>query len=352
VHKNEELWLEDDNRGKRRNVTLEAVQIDVPRHRGEEFIYASELMGDLVGRARRIAQKSGPVLITGESGTGKTALAAAIHCFSPRRDARLVCRGCGEFDASTIEATLFGHTKDAYTGSETTQSGLFAQADGGTLVLDDIDYLPIKFQSRLLRFLDDGTYYRLGDPEKSCRADVRIIVTTNKHLEAYIRNGSFLQDLFYRVQRFWLQMPPLRERPEDVEALAKAFLQRWYRDEGAEPQWQARFSSDAVTLLRSLPWPGNVRELHDCIENITLFVEPRRGLYEVEQVAKVILDQSHRARVAVGSGSEEDWTMLSLLESTGWNIRLVSRIMGRSRTTVYARIKRNGWSAPRRLADD
>ncbi|WP_448207775.1 sigma-54-dependent transcriptional regulator [Azospirillum sp. sgz302134] len=310
------------------------------------LVASSESMHRVLHDARVVATRPGSVLITGESGTGKTRLCEEIHAASPRRAGPFRRRGCGEFDLGTLEATLFGHSRDAYTSSQTDQPGVLLEVNGGTLVLDDVDCLPLRAQAGLLRFLDDGGFYRLGEPGKLCVSDVRIIVTTNVDLEALVNAGKFRRDLWFRLRRWRLHVPPLRARREDIRELANLFLWEFHASAGGSPSIAPRFDDEVLEFFQLLSWPGNIRELRDAVENIALFGEARQSVYGLSTVARVLFNSDHGptpGQFDCSTGTVDDAHVLRILQMTQWNISMASRILGRSRTTLYKIIKTHGW---------
>ena len=225
------------------------------------FVFRSKKMSDLLDTTRRVAATDVTVLITGESGTGKEMLAHTVHELSGRRDKPLVIVDCGAIPVSLIDSELFGRERGAYTGAERRAAGRLAQADGGTVFLDEIGELPLEVQSRLLRFVQEKTITMVGGT-RSQRVDVRIIAATNRDLEHEVRAGRFRDDLFHRLNVVRLRIPSLRERPDDVPFLARHFLQTFARDCGKSVRG---LEPDAEQLLQQSEWPGNVRELQNTI---------------------------------------------------------------------------------------
>src|SRR5206468_144330 len=215
---------------------------------GTKFILASPVMHKFMGLVDRVAAHSETALITGETGTGKELIARTIHESSSRRGRPWVDINCAALPEQLVESELFGYEKGAFSGADASKPGLFELANQGTLFLDEIGELDPKLQVKLLRVLDGAPYYRLGGHRKIV-VDVRIVAATNLNLERAVQEGRFRRDLFHRLSQFQLRVPPLRERPEDVVALADHFLQ--LKDS------QLRFTSDAMTALSCYSWPGN-----------------------------------------------------------------------------------------------
>jgi DNA-binding NtrC family response regulator len=209
----------------------------------------------------RVAKSDAPVLVSGESGTGKELVANAIHEYSPRRAKEMLAINCGAIPENLLESELFGHEKGSFTGAIARRSGRFEQCDGGTLFLDEIGDMPLSVQVKLLRVLQDGTFSRVGSNETQT-ADVRIVAATNKNLAEEVAGGNFREDLYYRLNVVEIEIPPLRERPDDIPLLAEFFLQRTTRRNGMA---RIRFSAEAVSELQRHAWPGNVRELENTI---------------------------------------------------------------------------------------
>ena len=213
-------------------------------------------------RLERIADSHGTVLVTGESGTGKEVAARWIHDSSPRRDGPFLAINCAALSASLLESELFGHEKGAFTGADKLRKGRFELADGGTLLLDEISEIPPELQAKLLRVLQERTFERVGS-SRTLTVDVRVIATTNRNLATEVDAGRFRGDLYFRLNVLPVEMPALRERPEDLAALAEHFLAAVGKREGRPAR---RFSAAALDVLRSYVWPGNVRELQNICE--------------------------------------------------------------------------------------
>ena len=214
----------------------------------------------------RLSQSSVTVLITGESGAGKEVVARALHRHSQRAGEAFVALNTAAIPRDLLESELFGHERGAFTGAQQQRRGRFEQAEGGTLFLDEIGDMPAELQTRLLRVLSDGHFYRVGG-HQPIKANVRVIAATHQNLEDRVRQGLFREDLYHRLNVIRLRLPPLRERPEDVELLARHFLAKSARDLGGEPK---RLSGAALEAMRRFAWPGNVRQLENVCHWLTV----------------------------------------------------------------------------------
>jgi transcriptional regulator with GAF, ATPase, and Fis domain len=231
----------------------------------------SASMRAIVDQLRQVAPATTTVLLLGETGTGKEKVAQTLHHLSPRREKPFIKVNCGALPAHLIESELFGHLKGAFTGAQANRKGRFELADGGTLFLDEVGELPLDLQPKLLRALQEREIEPLGS-EKPRKVDVRLLAATNRDLEREVSEGRFRADLYYRLSVFPLRLPPLRERPEDIRALAERFLVRFAR-ENRRPA--VRLGSDTLKRLESYPWPGNVRELFNVLERSAILTTGR-----------------------------------------------------------------------------
>lgn len=248
---------------------IELVRRATEENEEEEQAPAEETASEIIGKAPamqevfraigRLSQSKATVLLTGESGAGKEVVARALHKHSPRANAPFVAINMAAIPKDLMETELFGHEKGAFTGASAIRHGRFEQAEGGTLFLDEIGDMPAELQTRLLRVLSDGYYYRVGG-HQSLKANVRIIAATHQNLEAMVRENRFREDLYHRLNVIRLRLPPLRERPEDIPLLVNHFLQKSAENLGVEPKIM---SEEAMDFLKRFPFPGNVRQLEN-----------------------------------------------------------------------------------------
>lgn len=230
------------------------------------LVGSSPAMRAVAQQIHQIAASNGTVLIQGESGTGKEVVARTIHAHSPRRDRIMLCLNCAALSSSLLESELFGHEKGAFTGADQLRKGRFELADGGTLLLDEISEISPQLQAKLLRVLQEGQFERVGS-SLTMQVDVRVIATTNRDLSRSVADGSFRQDLYYRLNVLPVPLPPLSQRGGDIALLAQHFLKQVALREGSEAK---RFDVEAETMLGAYHWPGNVRELQNICERASV----------------------------------------------------------------------------------
>ena len=300
---------------------------------GIQFILASPIMHKFMGMVDRIAGHTETVLVTGETGTGKELIARSVHESSYRRGRPWIDINCAALPENLVESELFGYEKGAFSGADASKPGLFELADRGTLFLDEIGELQLQTQVKLLRVLDGQPFYRLGGHRK-IKVDVRIVAATNQDLESAVRDGRFRKDLFHRLGQLQLRVPPLRERPEDIVALAEHFLR--LKAPGKN------FSSEAISALLSHPWPGNIRELRNLVARVAM--ESSGSEIGFAKVTAAISGEPTALRQtaslpASNLESMEEQMIIKALERTGGQRALAAEQLGISRRTLSRKLK-------------
>jgi DNA-binding NtrC family response regulator len=297
-------------------------------------------MEELLALVGQVGPSRASVLITGESGTGKELIAEAIHAASPRVGKPFVRLHCAALAESLLESELFGHERGAFTGAVTRREGRFKQADGGTLFLDEIGEIPGGTQVKLLRFLQERAFERVGGNE-TLKVDVRIIAATNRDLTAEVAKGAFREDLYYRLNVVAVELPPLRERKGDVPALASFFLRRYAAENGRAIEG---FSDDAIARLSAYSWPGNVRELENVIERAVVLCNESR--IEVKHLPATLVPQAEREGTPPIPGSTiqdlEKYAILKTLEACGGSTSKAAMILGVSTRKIQYKLHEYG----------
>jgi PAS domain S-box-containing protein len=298
-----------------------------------EFILASPVMHKFMSLVDRVASHSETVLVTGETGTGKELIARTIHEASHRRSRPWVDINCAALPENLVESELFGYEKGAFSGADASKPGLFELADRGTLFLDEIGELQLQTQVKLLRVLDGQPFYRLGGHRK-IKVDVRIVAATNQDLEAAVKEGRFRQDLFHRLGQFQLRVPPLRERPEDIVALAEHFLRLKAPNKS--------FSEQAVSALLSHPWPGNIRELRNLVARMAM--ESPGSEIDFSKLTAALTGEPSAIRQTASMpisnlDSMEEQMIIKALERTGGQRTMAAEQLGISRRTLSRKLK-------------
>lgn len=293
-----------------------------------------------------VAGANSTILITGETGTGKEVVARAIHHNSPRRAHRFVALNCSAIPESLLEAELFGHVRGAFTGAVGARQGRFEQAHRGTLFLDEVGTMSTALQMKLLRALQEREFERVGD-NQTIKVDVRVIAATNSNLASMVADGSFREDLFYRLNVIPIELPPLRDRREDIPILARHFLQKF------SPGTPMQISQGAMRVLMAFPWPGNVRQLENAIERAVALGGGRNDI-DVADLPPEILDAPATAATPFVDfpetgldmpaylGSIEKDLIRRSLERTGGNKNKAAELLGIKRTTLVEKLKRLG----------
>jgi transcriptional regulator with PAS, ATPase and Fis domain len=282
-----------------------------------------------------VATTDASVVIRGESGTGKELIARAIHAQSPRRFFPIVAVNCGAIPETLLESELFGHEKGAFTGAQYRRKGKIELAHGGTLFLDEIGDIPAKMQVDLLRVLESHRFTRLGGTQE-IESDFRLICATNRDLEELVREGTFREDLYYRIHVFAIDVPPLRERREDIPELVEHFVHKFGRAMGKPPK---QLTADADQLLRSYDWPGNVRELENAIERAMVVGQGNR--IRPEDLPLHVEREAARPKERSLEALERDHIERVLREESG-NVSQAARVLGIDRGTLYNKMKKYG----------
>ena len=317
-------------------------------HSDIELVGRSQAFIEVMKQVGRVSNTNLPVLLTGESGTGKELVASAIHHRSGRADQPFVAVNCGAIPAELIEAELFGHVKGSFTGADRDRRGLWEEADGGTVFLDEITETTQSFQVKLLRALQMGEIRRVGSNQTQ-KVNVRVIAASNRNVEQEVAAGRFRNDLFYRLNVVSIVLPPLRERPEDIPPLAQSFADRGY---SLSPP--VKFSAEALALLDRYSWPGNIRELENAVVRAVAMCD---GTIRVKDLPQRVRNYTQKnsnkengANAASNGAAPEEWVPLSeiegryvaqVLEHTRGNKQAAARVLAVDRKTLDRMIKRH-----------
>jgi two-component system response regulator AtoC len=306
---------------------------------GEGMVGDAPCMMELRALVARVAAADSPVLVQGETGSGKELVARAVHAGSPRAGGPFVAVNCGALQEGLLESEIFGHERGAFTGALRAREGLAEVADGGTLFLDEISEMPPPLQVKLLRLLQDGEVRRVGS-DRVRRVDVRFIAATHRDLEQAVKEGKFREDLYYRIRVLPVAVPPLRERPGDVPALVAHFLARVRSGRKAPVE----VSPQAMAALRSYSWPGNVRELRNVVERMAVLAPG--GVVDLAQVPAEVRVPGAAAGGTAGEGYPADLRLeeverrhiLRVLDACGGNKTRASEVLGITVRTLYNRL--------------
>jgi DNA-binding NtrC family response regulator len=310
------------------------------RNAFSHIVSADPKMQALLELVAQVGPSKASVLITGESGTGKELIAEAIHLASPRARAPFIRLHCAALSESLLESELFGHERGAFTGAVGRREGRFKQADGGTLFLDEIAEISAGVQVKLLRFLQEKTFERVGGNE-TLKVDVRVIAATNRDLGAEIKRGAFREDLFYRLNVVTVELPALRDRPGDIPALASFFLRRYAAENGKTLE---TFTDDALKLLIAYDWPGNVRELENAIERAVVLCEGTQ--IERKHLPPSVVPAAERGGPPPIPGSTiadlERYAILTTLEACGGSTSKAATVLGVSPRKIQYKLHEYG----------
>lgn len=319
----------------------EEIQLE---HNFDNIISRGKALNAVLTQVEQVAPTDASVLILGESGTGKELLARAIHSRSRRSDRPLVKVNCASLPSNLIESELFGHEKGAFTGAVAKKIGRFELADKGTIFLDEIGEMPIELQAKLLRVLQEGEFERVGNPHTT-KVDVRVIAATNRALEQAVRNGSFREDLYYRLNVFPITSPPLRDRKEDIGVLITHFLKKFSSKIGKNIE---KISQEAMIALEAYPWPGNVRELENTIERAVILAQNEAlTLNDLPELRALSSEKSKPLDVAAPTfhtlEEVERTHIQQVLKETKWVIegeRGAAAVLGLNPSTLRSRMQK------------
>jgi two-component system response regulator AtoC len=306
----------------------------------ENIIGQSPRMAEVLDTVRQVASSRATVLLQGESGTGKELIAKLIHQLSPRAKQPMVTVHCAALPPTLLESELFGHEKGAFTGAHERRIGRFEQAQGGTLFLDEIGEIDASLQVKLLRFLGERTFERVGS-NKTLSADVRLITATNKTLEAMVKAGTFREDLYFRLRVVEIWLPPLRERMEDISLLAQTFL-REFAEENQKPV--TGFTAEVLDILLRYGWPGNVRELRTAIESAVVLargdrITPRDLPPSVRNASPEQAPERMLIRNDLTLKEAEKQLIIRALKESEGNRTMAAKKLGMSRRSLHRKIK-------------
>jgi DNA-binding NtrC family response regulator len=333
--------------------------LTVEQHQ-DEIVGRSDAMQQVFKMIGRVAASDAPVMITGESGSGKELVARAIHNYSSRSNKSFLAINCAAIPENLLESELFGHEKGSFTGAHSQRIGRFEQSDNGTLFLDEIGEMPLQVQSKILRVLQEGEFSRVGG-NQTIRANVRIVCATNKHLEEEVGKRNFREDLFYRLNVVRIHLPPLRSRQEDIRQLSEYFLQKIAHHKHRPP---LKLSEEAARVLEAYPWPGNVRELENTIQRASVLATadvllPKDiplGQVSTSVSEPIVNGSDSSVETAIESlfnaasanssiellpWLEREFTLRAMHKTNNNQVR-AAKLLGITRATLRKRLERNG----------
>jgi len=307
--------------------------------KAEEFISENYSMKKVIELSKTVAQTDTTVMIRGESGTGKELVARTIHANSPRRYLPIISVNCGAMPESLLESELFGHERGAFTGAQYRRKGKFELADGGSIFLDEVGTISPKMQIELLRVIETKQFTRVGGSE-TLSSDFRVICATNRDLEAAIKEKSFREDLYYRLNVFSIFIPPLRERKDDIPPLVQHFIAKYAQVMNKHIH---EITPDAINMLTNYSWPGNVRELENVIERaMVLAVAPKIRPEDLPFSAGTLKNLPHNDTLE----ALEKIHIEHILEKSNWNITHAAAALDIDRVTLYNKIAKYGFKRP------
>jgi len=312
------------------------------KYKFDKIIGKSDAITNVLDMVARVSPTDATALLTGESGTGKELVAHAIHNNSLRKDKLMLTVNCGAIHENLIDSELFGHIKGAFTGADRDKRGLFQEADGGTIFLDEIGDVALATQVRLLRFLENGEIKRVGDT-KIIKTNVRLIAATNKNIEEEIKKENFREDLYYRLNVFPIHLPALREKKEDIPLLVNHILHKYSKQLNKNI---TSVSPSAMSLFMDYSWPGNVRELENIIERTVILAT--KNVIDTEDIIKSLsklvpqITQTTLEKTDMTLAEMEKWHILNTLEKCKGNQKLTAEKLGISTTTLWRKLKQYG----------
>ncbi len=336
----QDLLLQIDRALENRRLTVEIKRLKgllEERYDFANIVARSEKMKRVLEMVSQIAKTESTVYIHGESGTGKELIAKAIHLASERKNKPFVAINCAALPESLMESELFGHEKGAFTGAVRSTKGLFTQAHGGTLFLDEIGDMPLSIQAKLLRALQERQFYPVGS-ERPVEVDVRVIVATQKDLESHVKQGLFREDLFYRIHVIPINLPPLRERKEDIPPLVDHFLNRF---SGQMKKEVKGFVPQAMQRLMLYEWPGNVRELENTVEYGVAMTQQNMITEELIFQPKEVVSEEPLRPLKQARDAYEKGYLIRLLESCEGNVTKAAKLAGKYRADFYDLLKKH-----------
>ncbi len=344
--KNDEVLVAVKNAAEQRRLRIENARLkDTLRQRYNfrNIIGKSEPMQQIFSLIEQIGPRRSTVLIQGESGTGKELVAKAIHAASPRANSPFVAINCGNIPSELLESEIFGHVRGAYTGATSAKKGLFEVADGGTFFLDEVASISLEMQAKLLRVIQEREFRRLGGLD-NIKVDVRIIAATNRDLQSAVADGTFRDDLYYRLNVIVIKLPPLRDRSEDIPLLAEHFCKKYCEENSRD---LCTIAPPAIRVLMSYHWPGNVRELENVIERAVVLspentITPDLFPRNITAVQSGDSSQFLKADLPLKErvGNFERALIMDALEKTDWNQKKAADLLSVNATTLSEKLKR------------
>ncbi len=340
----EKILLSIRNLQERKSLTSRYAKLQASVEKGYQMVGESPAIEKIYRQIGKVAPTDSKVLITGESGVGKELVAYAIHSNSARHSGPFVKMNCAAIPEDLTESELFGNEKGAFTGASERRDGKFLQADGGTFFLDEIGDMSLRVQTKVLRVLQDGEFQRVGGKD-SIKVDVRIVAATNKNLQAMVEEGSFREDLYFRLNVLPIHLPPLRERASDVPLLAQHFIETYcQRNHSPMP----RVDDTVYGILKKYHWPGNIRELQNLVERLIIMADHNH--IKVEDLPPYLFQSSFKAQnIAAGSKTlsevreEAERTYIkACLDTANGNVSQAARLLGMERTNLHKKMKSLG----------